>query len=680
MSDILVTSPFHPFTLPTQFKAVFNGYIYCGTVDAVDPSVSQVQVYLVNEAGDRVPVSQPLRTNAGGYLVYNGQPAKFVTNSNHSLLVRDSVGSQVWYEPDMAKVDPDTMNAILGAQVRESLRRSYAEAGYELVAGSFELGGSLTSSASVLLHESSGKAYSWDGPFPHAVTPGTNPASPGFTDRSGQLLRPLVLETANKVSDIEASSHRYSSAGSLIGGDRVFSVLCLGDSNSEGNGQNLGFVGSLMGRFVRSAMNFYDHGVGKDRGFMYESLLNMYREIDNSRGFGSNGTIVSGGVTDSRIRIDDTQYITVTGREIQQVRAYYDPAISSGSMVVTVDGEPAANWVMGASGVTPGSPLTPDSGYIAPTSTVKFTATGGSITVTGLQCIRKGGSASPIFHCAPQGSQGFSDFSAPARVAELAKYINADSTTIPRVVVVLLGTNNMIGTVGKQLTPANYIAQLDILVQAYKAALGATAPVSFVIWVPPMPLVTLPLAPYSDYVEAIVSYCETDPLLTCIRMDKTILKSAEFYDMVTAPTGIHLNELGHTIAAKTICDYFGVPLDSRWPQWPEVITTVGSPFRLAAITSPWSSSFTPARSRKTLASSVQLSGGVQKSAGGGSASFATLRPEHRPVDSRVVSAVDQAGTPRGVLITSSGVMSLIDAAVVSATTQLFFDGISFEIN
>lgn len=116
MADILVTSPFHPFTLPTQFKAVFNGYIYCGTVDAVDPSVSQVQVYLVNESGDKVPVVQPLRTSAGGYLVYNGQPAKFVTDSNHSLLVQDSLHVQLWYEPNMSNIDPQSfMDALGGA-------------------------------------------------------------------------------------------------------------------------------------------------------------------------------------------------------------------------------------------------------------------------------------------------------------------------------------------------------------------------------------------------------------------------------------------------------------------------------------------------------------------------------------------------------------------------------------
>lgn len=115
MADILVTSPYRPFTLPNQFKAVFNGYIYCGTVDAVDPSVSQVQIYLANEDGSRTPVAQPLRTNAGGYLVYNGQPAKFVTDSNHSLLVRDSLGGQVWYEPNMATFDPQTLYAILSS-------------------------------------------------------------------------------------------------------------------------------------------------------------------------------------------------------------------------------------------------------------------------------------------------------------------------------------------------------------------------------------------------------------------------------------------------------------------------------------------------------------------------------------------------------------------------------------
>lgn len=190
MSNILVTSPYRPFTLPNQFKAVFNGYIYCGTVDAVDPSVSQVQVYLVNESGNKVPVAQPLRTNAGGFLVYNGQPAKFVTDSNHSLLIRDSLQMQIWYEPDMAAIDPDVAFSVIGVLAREALRRTHAESGYELVAGSFESGGTVTTATDVLLFEAEGKAYSWGGALPKIVPVGSTPAGTGgisptaWTDQS----------------------------------------------------------------------------------------------------------------------------------------------------------------------------------------------------------------------------------------------------------------------------------------------------------------------------------------------------------------------------------------------------------------------------------------------------------------------------------------------------------------
>ena len=80
----------------------------------------------------------------------------------------------------MSRFDPE-----LKVQVREALRRSYAEAGYKLVAGSFEVGGKLVNANDVLLHEASGKAFS--GPA-GTVAAGTNPASGGFVDVSGVTL------------------------------------------------------------------------------------------------------------------------------------------------------------------------------------------------------------------------------------------------------------------------------------------------------------------------------------------------------------------------------------------------------------------------------------------------------------------------------------------------------------
>lgn len=74
---------------------------------------------------------------------------------------------------------------LLMIDLREALRRSYAEAGYNLVAGSFEAGGTLVNTNDVLLQERTGKAFS--GPA-GVVAPGTDPTSGGFTDRSNALL------------------------------------------------------------------------------------------------------------------------------------------------------------------------------------------------------------------------------------------------------------------------------------------------------------------------------------------------------------------------------------------------------------------------------------------------------------------------------------------------------------
>ena len=84
----------------------------------------------------------------------------------------------------------------LKPSVFEALRRSYAEAGYSLVNGSFEKGGVLTSSTDVLLYEKNGKVYSWVGVYPngeYVVAPSTNPTAVAeFAMRSDAWLRTAV--------------------------------------------------------------------------------------------------------------------------------------------------------------------------------------------------------------------------------------------------------------------------------------------------------------------------------------------------------------------------------------------------------------------------------------------------------------------------------------------------------
>ncbi|MEQ5160853.1 phage head-binding domain-containing protein [Proteus terrae] len=112
MSDIIpnvvVSMPSQLFTLARKFQAASNGKIFIGKIDT-DPTLpeNQIQVYLENEDGSHIPVSQPLIINQAGFPVYNGQIAKFVTVEGHSMAVYDSYGAQQFYYPNVLKYDPD---------------------------------------------------------------------------------------------------------------------------------------------------------------------------------------------------------------------------------------------------------------------------------------------------------------------------------------------------------------------------------------------------------------------------------------------------------------------------------------------------------------------------------------------------------------------------------------------
>ncbi|HBL7285675.1 TPA: peptidase S74, partial [Escherichia coli] len=113
-ANVIVSMPSQLFTMARSFKAVANGKIYIGKIDTdpVNPE-NQIQVYVENEDGSHVPVSQPIIINAAGYPVYNGQIAKFVTVQGHSMAVYDAYGAQQFYFPNVLKYDPDQLRQQL---------------------------------------------------------------------------------------------------------------------------------------------------------------------------------------------------------------------------------------------------------------------------------------------------------------------------------------------------------------------------------------------------------------------------------------------------------------------------------------------------------------------------------------------------------------------------------------
>ena len=90
----------------------------------------------------------------------------------------------------------------------EALKRSYADAGFNLVEGSFEEGGVLSVARDVMI-TASGDGYSWGGAFPHVVAPGTDPTAmgSGYVQRSDVMLRGEV--GMRRFTSAQAPSQSY---------------------------------------------------------------------------------------------------------------------------------------------------------------------------------------------------------------------------------------------------------------------------------------------------------------------------------------------------------------------------------------------------------------------------------------------------------------------------------------
>ncbi|WP_313046736.1 phage tailspike protein [Atlantibacter hermannii] len=120
MSNYVISMPVNTFSMPRQFKAVANGKIYVGIPDT-DPANpdNHIPVYIVNESGEEVQVAQPILINAGGFPVYNGQIAKFITKQNYSMAVTDSYNAQQFYWPDLSSVDPAAVSSRIDELIED---------------------------------------------------------------------------------------------------------------------------------------------------------------------------------------------------------------------------------------------------------------------------------------------------------------------------------------------------------------------------------------------------------------------------------------------------------------------------------------------------------------------------------------------------------------------------------
>lgn len=127
-----------------------------------------------------------------------GEPNSMSSNldmNGQSILNANKVSSNI-LEIGGVQVVPTNLAIDPYNGTREALRRSYAEAGYNLVDGSFQIGFTLVNANDVALDEATGKAFSGAA---GTVAPGTDPASGGFVDRSGATLRQELRDSNSYV-------------------------------------------------------------------------------------------------------------------------------------------------------------------------------------------------------------------------------------------------------------------------------------------------------------------------------------------------------------------------------------------------------------------------------------------------------------------------------------------------
>ena len=98
----IVTNPILTITKPLDGDPVFNAKIYIGNPDT-DPRVTanQKQVQARQENGTLVPISQPIRTNAGGNPQLNGSPVALEVAGNYSLTIDTNNDVQVYKQTNV---------------------------------------------------------------------------------------------------------------------------------------------------------------------------------------------------------------------------------------------------------------------------------------------------------------------------------------------------------------------------------------------------------------------------------------------------------------------------------------------------------------------------------------------------------------------------------------------------
>lgn len=226
---------------------------------------------------------------------------------------------------DPSKADDDQLlQAINGISkalsAREALRRTYAEAGYTLVPGSFELGGTVTTATDVLLDEATGIAYSGYEPFPQDIAAGTSPVSSGFVARNTTSLRSDLAEPAGAA--IVGFQQEGTGSAERTAQDKLRERVSVADKGAVGDG-------------VTDSTLAFQKAAELSPGGIYADAGHYIVTADIDAPIFANGKVyITGGGKVSVIEMnratDDINRLSITGRRANQIFQLSAPILPVG--------------------------------------------------------------------------------------------------------------------------------------------------------------------------------------------------------------------------------------------------------------------------------------------------------------------------------------------------------------
>ena len=114
-SLLRVTNPYEFFADPEKPKALAGGEVYFGlpTYDPLQPE-NRKRVYVAQEDGETIAISQPVSLGNGGVPVYNGSPVILLVDGPYSMRVLDKNGASKYYAPKVNQLS----SSEIGSQPR----------------------------------------------------------------------------------------------------------------------------------------------------------------------------------------------------------------------------------------------------------------------------------------------------------------------------------------------------------------------------------------------------------------------------------------------------------------------------------------------------------------------------------------------------------------------------------